>query len=89
MCNLFPYKNHHYRSKYPIVLLQERCEILQFKSGHPVCSYKNRGAKILFPATVSPSFKPAHMLKFTSPSATSDHEPTYGKMAMANQKTNQ
>ena len=36
MCNLFPYKNHHYRSKYPIVLLQERCEILQFKSGHPV-----------------------------------------------------
>ena len=27
MCNLFPYKNHHYRSKYPIVLLQERCEI--------------------------------------------------------------
>ena len=36
MCNLCPYKNHCCRSKYPKVLLQESCEILQFKSGHPV-----------------------------------------------------
>ena len=34
--NLWPYKNHHSRSKYPIVLLQECCEKIQFKSGHPV-----------------------------------------------------
>ena len=33
---LVPYKNHHYRSKYPLVLLQERCEIVQFKFEHPV-----------------------------------------------------
>ena len=36
MGNLWPYKNHHYRSKYLIVLLQEHCEKIQFKSGHPV-----------------------------------------------------
>ena len=36
MGNLWPYKNHHYRSKYPIVSLQECFRILQFKSGHPV-----------------------------------------------------
>ena len=36
MCNFWPYKNHHYRSKYPIVLFQERCEKVQFKSGHLV-----------------------------------------------------
>ena len=35
-CNLCSYKNHYYRSKYPIVLLQEHCEIVQFKTGHPV-----------------------------------------------------
>ena len=35
--NLWSYKNHHYMSKYLIVLLQERCEKIQFKSGHPVC----------------------------------------------------
>ena len=38
MCNLWPYKNYYYKSKYPIVLLQESCEILQFKSGHLVWS---------------------------------------------------
>ena len=36
MCNLWPYKNYYDKSKYPIVLLQGSCEILQFKSGHPV-----------------------------------------------------
>ena len=39
MGNLWPYKNHHYRSKCLIVLLQEHCEKIQFKSGHPVCMY--------------------------------------------------
>ena len=39
MGNLWPYKNHHYRSKYLIVLLQEHCEKIQFKSGHPVYTY--------------------------------------------------
>ena len=28
-------------SKYLILLLQERCEKIQFKSGHPVCSIFN------------------------------------------------
>ena len=41
MGNLWPYKNHQYRSKYPIVLLQEHCEKIQFKYGHPVQVYKN------------------------------------------------
>ena len=36
MANLWPHKNHHYESKYPIVLLQERFEIAQFKSVHRV-----------------------------------------------------
>ena len=36
MGNLWQYKNHHYKSKYYIVLLQEHSEINQFKSGHPV-----------------------------------------------------
>ena len=36
MANIWHYKNHHYRSKYPIVSLQERFEIAQFMSGHPV-----------------------------------------------------
>ena len=39
MGNLWPYKNHHYRPKYLIVLLQEHCEKIQFKSGHPVNRY--------------------------------------------------
>ena len=39
MGNLWPYKNHHFRSKYHLVLLQESCEIIQFKSGHPVCQH--------------------------------------------------
>ena len=38
MGNLWQYKNHHYKSKYYLVLLQERSEIIQFKSGHPVVS---------------------------------------------------
>ena len=46
MCNLWPYKNYYYKSKYPIVLLQESCEILQFKSGHPVFQ-KNVGNLLL------------------------------------------
>ena len=36
MAILWQCKNHHYRSKYPIVSLQECFRILQFKSGHPV-----------------------------------------------------
>ena len=36
MGNLWPYKNHNYRTKYLIVLLQAHCEKIQFKSGHPV-----------------------------------------------------
>ena len=36
MGNLWQYKNHHFKWKYYLVLLQERSEIIQFKSGHPV-----------------------------------------------------
>ena len=36
MGNLWHHKNHHYKSKYYIVLLQNRSEIIQFNSGHPV-----------------------------------------------------
>ena len=36
MGNLWSYKNYHFKQKFPIVLLQERCEIVQFKFGHPV-----------------------------------------------------
>ena len=36
MANLSPFKKHHYGLKYPIVWLQERCEIALFKLGHPV-----------------------------------------------------
>ena len=39
--NLWPYKNPHSRSKYPIVLLQECCEKIQFKSGYPVSVCEN------------------------------------------------
>ena len=41
MGNLWQYKNHHYKSKYYLVLLQERSEIIQFKSGHPVVKHYN------------------------------------------------
>ena len=39
MAILWQCKNHHYRSKYPIVSLQECFRILQFKSGHPVLNH--------------------------------------------------
>ena len=42
MGDLWAYKNHHYRSNYHIVLLQESCEIIQFKSGHPVEGQLNK-----------------------------------------------
>ena len=56
MGNLWPYKNHHFRSKYHLVLLQESCEIIQFKSGHPVLGKRNSNIN-----TVSDKF-----LKFIS-----------------------
>ena len=40
MGNLWQYKNHHFKWKYYLVLLQERSEIIQFKSGHPVWFWK-------------------------------------------------
>ena len=38
MAILWQCKNHHNRTKYSIVSLQECFRILQFKSGHPVSS---------------------------------------------------
>ena len=52
MCNLWPYKNHHYRPNYPIVLLQEHCEKVQFKSRHPVCQEIMRKKRKTFIALI-------------------------------------
>ena len=49
MGDLWPYKNHHFKPKFPIVLLQERCEIVQFKFGHPVV-INSYFIKILYPS---------------------------------------
>ena len=42
MAILWQCKNHHNRTKYSIVSLQECFRILQFKSGHPVYVPKTR-----------------------------------------------
>ena len=36
MANLWPYKNHHFKTKYTTVLLQKHFEMALFKSDHPV-----------------------------------------------------
>ena len=47
MAILWQCKNHHNRTKYSIVSLQECFRILQFKSGHPVIyrNFQSNGAK--------------------------------------------
>ena len=54
MGNLWPYKNHHYSSKYLIVLLQKHCEKIQFKSGHPVYQNENKFHRISDIAVLTP-----------------------------------
>ena len=47
MANLWLYKNHHFRSKYPIVLLQQHYEMAQFKFGHPVDIFLQNSEKLV------------------------------------------
>ena len=51
MGNIWLYKNHHhhFKPKSPIVLLQERCEIVQFKFGHPDFQVNIQGIQAYFP----------------------------------------